>query len=150
MLIGILFALLAGSLVGLQNIFNSKVSVHTGSWTTTTLVLGLGFVASFLIGLLVEGKNLFALHNMEPWYWVSGLIGVGVVTCIVQGINYLGATFAISISLASQLAFALLWDSFGWLGLEKVPFTSQQLIGVMVVVAGVLVFKLGGKKHISA
>ena len=146
MLIGFLFALLAGSLVGLQNIFNSKVSVHTGSWTTTTLVLGLGFAASFLIGLMVERKQMFALQNMEPWYWVSGLLGVGVVTCIVQGIKHLGATFAISIALVSQLAFALLWDTFGWLGLEKVPFTSQQLTGVLVMVAGVLVFKLGGKK----
>ena len=113
-------------------------------------MLGLGFVASFLIGLMVEGMQMFVLHNMEPWYWFSGLLGVGVVTCIVQGIKHLGATFAVSIALASQLGFALLWDSFGWLGLEKVPFTSQQLIGVIVIIAGVLVFKLGGKKQVTA
>ncbi|GJM69272.1 hypothetical protein HMSSN036_14880 [Paenibacillus macerans] len=56
MVLGILLALVAGSLVGIQNIFNNKVNEHTGTWTTTTLVLGLGFAASFVIGLLLEGK----------------------------------------------------------------------------------------------
>ncbi|MER2061261.1 MAG: EamA-like transporter family protein, partial [Niallia sp.] len=35
-------------------------------------------------------------------------------------------------------------DSLGLLGLEKVPFTVQQLIGVVVIIGGILVFKMGG------
>ena len=54
---GILLALLAGSLVSLQTVFNSKVNEKTGSWSTTTMVLFTGFLASFLISLLVEGKT---------------------------------------------------------------------------------------------
>jgi len=82
---------------------------------------------------------------MKPWYWVSGIIGVGVVTCVVQGMRHLGPTYAISIILTSQLGFALLWDSLGWLGLDKVPFSFKQLIGVLVIVGGIIVFKIGGK-----
>lgn len=145
MILGLLFAILAGFLVSLQNIFNSKVGEHAGSWTTTTLVLGLGFVASFTIGFLFEGKQLFQLQNMKTWYWFSGLIGIGIVTCVVQGIKLLGPTYAISIMLTSQLGFALMWDSFGWMGLEKVPFTLQQGSGVLVIVAGILIFKMNGK-----
>jgi bacterial/archaeal transporter family-2 protein len=147
MLLGLLLALIAGALLSLQNIFNSKVNERAGSWATTTLVLGMGFLASLTFGLIFEGVNLFSLQNMKPWYWFSGLIGVGVVTCLVQGIRLLGPTYAISIALTSQLGFALLWDSFGWLGLEKVPFTSKQLIGVLVIVGGILVFKLGGARE---
>ncbi|WP_127590549.1 DMT family transporter [Paenibacillus lautus] len=147
MLAGLVLALIAGSLVSLQNIFNNRVNEKTGSWSTTTLVLGMGFVASFGMSLAVEGKGTFALQNMEPWYWISGLIGVGVVICLVQATRLLGATFAISIVMTSQLGFALLWDSLGWLGLEKVPFTMNQLIGVLVIVGGILVFKLGGKRE---
>ncbi|OBZ14226.1 hypothetical protein A8L34_09725 [Bacillus sp. FJAT-27264] len=145
MLAGILLALIAGSLVGLQNIFNSKVNQHTGSWSTTTLVLGMGFIASLIISLIVEGKNTFALQNMQPWYWISGMIGVGVVICLVQGVKLLGPTYAISIVMTSQLAFALLWDSMGWLGLEKVPFNFNQFLGVLVIVGGIIVFKFDGK-----
>ncbi|TFE24512.1 DMT family transporter [Cohnella luojiensis] len=147
MIAGLLLALIAGSLVSLQNIFNSKVNERAGSWATTTIVLGLGFLASLTIGLIFEGKHLFILQNMQPWYWISGLIGVGVVVCLVQGIRLLGPTYAISIVLTSQLGFALLWDSLGWLGLEKVPFTFKQLIGVLVIVGGIIVFKIGGRRE---
>ncbi|MFF2907779.1 DMT family transporter [Paenibacillus sp. NPDC057934] len=145
MLAGILLALIAGSLVGLQNIFNSKVNQQTGSWSTTTLVLGMGFIASLTISFIVEGKNTFALQNMQPWYWISGMIGVGVVICLVQGVKLLGPTYAISIVMTSQLAFALLWDSMGWLGLEKVPFNINQFLGVLVIVGGIIVFKFAGR-----
>jgi bacterial/archaeal transporter family-2 protein len=144
MILGLLFAIIAGSLVALQNIFNSKVNERAGSWQTTTLVLGMGFLASMTMGLLFEGSQLFNLQNMKLWYWFSGLIGVGVVVCLVQGIKRLGPTYAIAIVLTSQLVFALMGDTFGWLGLSKVPFTLNQLIGVLVIVGGIVVFKFGG------
>ncbi|MDK8181778.1 DMT family transporter [Paenibacillus sp. UMB4589-SE434] len=144
MIIGLLLACMAGTLVGLQNIFNSKVNEKAGTWTTTTLVLGMGFLASMTMGLIFEGQQLFILDHMQLWYWFSGIIGVGVVTCLVQGIKRLGPTYAVSIMMTSQLGTALLWDSFGWLGLEKVPFTFNKLIGVLVIVGGIVVFKVGG------
>ena len=141
MALGLLFAVMAGTLVGIQNIFNSKVDEKAGSWPTTTLVLGLGFLASFILGLFFEGGKMFDLQQMKGWYWFSGLLGIGVVAGIVQAIKHLGPTFAISIVLTSQLGFAVLWDSLGWMGLEKVPFTWQQFLGVLVIIAGTLVFK---------
>ncbi|MEK3870404.1 MULTISPECIES: DMT family transporter [unclassified Paenibacillus] len=150
MVLGILLALIGGSLVGIQNIFNNKVNEHTGTWTTTTLVLGLGFAASFAIGLLLEGKNMFALRDMQTWFYFSGLIGVGVVTCMVQGVKRLGPTYAVAIVMTSELGFALLFDSMGWLGLQKVSFTPKQLIGVLVIVGGIFVYKLGERRRSEA
>lgn len=147
MVLGLILALVGGSLVSLQNIFNNKVNERAGSWATTTLVLGMGFLASLTIGLIFEGKHMFELDNMQLWYWFSGLIGVGVVICMVQGMKSLGPTYAISIVLTSQLGSALLLDSLGWLGLDKVPFTPKQLIGVLIIVGGIVVFKLGGVKQ---
>lgn len=144
MVLGLVMALIAGCLVGLQNVFNSKMNERVGSWTTTTVVLGMGFLASLTVGLLVEGQDLFALTGMKPWYWVSGLIGIGVVTCLVQGIRRLGATYAVSIVLVSQLVFARVCDSLGWFGLSKVALTWNQVVGVLVIIAGVVVFKVGG------
>lgn len=149
MLVGIALALIAGSFLSLQNIFNSKVNEHTGSWSATTLILGMGFLASLVIGLVVEGSGMLAFDNMKAWYWFSGLIGVGVVVCMIQSMRLLGPTYAISIALTSQLCFALLWDSLGWLGLEQVPFTFQQLLGVLVIIGGIIVFKFGGTKVVS-
>ncbi|MED1467446.1 DMT family transporter [Bacillus salipaludis] len=147
MVFGLLISLLAGAFLSVQNIFNSKVNERAGSWSTTTLVLGMGFLASLTFGTIFEGKNLFVLQDMRTWFWFSGLIGIGVVMCLVKGMRLLGPTFSISIVLTSQLVFALLWDSLGWFGLEQVPFTFKKLIGVLVIVAGILVFKFGGSKQ---
>ncbi|MEJ8545972.1 DMT family transporter [Brevibacillus borstelensis] len=133
--------------VSLQNIFNSKVNERAGAWATTAFVLGMGFLSSLTIGLIMEGKRLLVLQHMQPWYWLSGLIGVGVVSCLVQAMRLLGPTYAISVVLTSQLGFALLWDSLGWFGLDKVPFTFKQLLGVLVIVGGILAFKLGGRQE---
>jgi len=150
MILGLLLSCIAGALISLQNIFNSKVNVKSGKWLTTSIVLGTGFLASLLVGFIIEGKYLFVLHNMQPWYWFSGVIGVGVVISLMQSVKSLGPTYAISIVLTSQLIFALVWDSLGLLGLEKVPFTLKQLIGVSIIIAGILVFKLGkGLKRIK-
>ncbi|MGF7048271.1 transporter family-2 protein [Paenibacillus sp. DS2015] len=149
MILGIVLAIVAGSLVSLQNIFNSKVNEQAGSWATTTLVLGMGFLASLVMGLIFEGKELFTLHDMQLWYWFSGIIGVGVVICMVQGIKRLGPTYAISIVMTAQLGCALLWDSMGWLGLKQVPFTFKQLIGVLVIIGGICIFKLGGERRLK-
>jgi len=147
MIAGLVLALIAGSLVGIQNVFNSKVNEGVGTWTTTAIVLAMGFFASFTIGLSVEGKLLFDLSNMKTWYWFSGIIGVGVVLTVVQGVKRLGPTYAISIVMASQIGCALLFDSLGLLGLDKVPFTGKQAIGVLVIVGGIIVFKAGGRRN---
>ncbi|MCR2805855.1 DMT family transporter [Paenibacillus soyae] len=141
---GLLLAAFGGALVGLQNIFNKRVHEKASPWTTTTLVLGMGFAASLLMGLLMEGEQLFNLGNMKLWFWFSGVIGVGVVVCITQATKLLGPTYATSIALISQIGFALWWDTQGWMGLEKVPFTFNQAAGVLIIVGGILVFKLGG------
>jgi len=132
-------------MVCIQNTFNAKVKERVGAWATTTLVLGLGFLASLTIGLLVEGGNLFSMNGMQPWFWFSGIIGVGVVLCVTQGVQQLGPSYAISIVMVSQILFALLWDTLGWFGLDQVAFTWTKAVGVVLIGGGVLLFQLGGK-----
>lgn len=144
MVIGIFLALIGGTLVCLQNTFNANVKKQVSVWTTTALVLGLGFAASFAIGIVVEGDSLFHFQA-EPWFWISGIVGIGVVTCITQGVGLLGPSRAISLVMVSQIFFSLAWDTLGWLGLEKVPFTWHSFFGVLLISGGVLLFQFGPK-----
>lgn len=143
---GIVMALAAGSLISVQTMFNNKVNEAVSSQTTTALVLGMGFLASFCMGMLFEGTEYFTLRPMKTWFWFSGLLGIGVVTCVVKGVKLLGPSNAILIVMASQLICALWWDSVGWFGLETVPFTIQKAIGVIVLIAGLILFKAKPKK----
>ncbi|MNL34198.1 hypothetical protein D3C87_1561590 [compost metagenome] len=87
---------------------------------------------------------MFTLRAMQPWYWGSGILGVGVIFGLVQSMRRLGPTLAVSIVLASQLGFAVLWDALGWLGVNQTPLSFKRLLGVLVIISGVLVFKLAG------
>ncbi|MCM3281121.1 DMT family transporter [Exiguobacterium sp. MER 193] len=145
MAIGMMLAVIGGMLVCVQNTFNANVKKRVGAWATTTLVLCLGFLASLLIGLFQEGGGLFRVEEMETWYWFSGIIGVGVVMSVTQGVEHLGPSYAISIVMVSQILFALLWDTLGWFGLTAVPFTWKTVVGIVLIVGGVLVFQLSGK-----
>lgn len=142
MVVGIILALSGGVFVCLQNIFNANVKQHVSVWTTTALVLFLGFIGSFVVGLAVNGMGLFRFEA-EPWFWFSGVLGVGVVVCVTQGVQTLGPSHAISIVMVSQIFFGLMWDTAGWFGLEQVPFTWQSLLGVLLISAGILLFQLG-------
>ncbi|HEY9897977.1 MAG TPA: DMT family transporter [Pantanalinema sp.] len=144
MVLGFFSALVAGLLVGVQNVFNSKVNEHVSSWATTAWVLGLGALASLALGLFMEGASMFTLRSMQPWYWGSGLLGIGVIIGLVQSISRLGPTYAVSIVLASQLGFAVLWDAQGWLGVNQTPLSFKRLLGVLIIIGGVIVFKFGG------
>jgi len=150
MILGLTLSAVAGLLAGVQNVFNGKVNEKAGVRATTPLVLGLGFAASLAIGLVAEGRSLFDLANMRPWFWFSGVLGVGVVACLTRGIGLMGPANAIRLSLASQLTFALLADTFGWLGLPRMPFTGAKLLGVVFVIAGAALFLARSRSAASA
>ncbi|WP_114571368.1 DMT family transporter [Exiguobacterium flavidum] len=145
MALGMMLALLGGTMVAIQNTFNANVKQKVGAWATTTLVLGLGFLASLLAGLSFEGTNLFDFEA-ESWFWFSGIIGVGVVLSVTQGVQQLGPGYAISLVMVSQISFALLWDTLGWFGLEQVPFSWMKALGVVMIGSGILLFQLGGRR----
>ncbi|WP_438432649.1 DMT family transporter [Gorillibacterium sp. sgz500922] len=145
--IGMLLAFMAGSLVSLQNIFNSKMNEHNGSWTTTAVVLGLGFAASTALGLLLNGNGFWTFGHLKLWYPFSGLFGIGVVVCLVRAMRLAGPTLAVSLVMTSQLTLALILDSVGAFGLERVPFQTNKLIGVLILIAGVAVFQIRGEMN---
>ncbi|AZN41324.1 DMT family transporter [Paenibacillus albus] len=149
MLIGIVLSLMAGMLVSVQTLFNNKVSNRVHTHTTTALVLGMGFIASLGMGLLLEGADFFRWPSMPVWFWFSGLLGIGVVTCVVNGVRLLGPSTSTTMVMASQLICALWWDSAGWFGLEQVPFSPQKAIGIAALIGGLLLFKSKRKAHVQ-
>jgi transporter family-2 protein len=56
----------------------------------------------------------------------------------------LGAAYAIALMVCGQCLAAMIIDHYGLMGMEKSPSTLQRPLGVLLVVGGVAVFRLGG------
>lgn len=145
MIIGVLLALVAGAFIGLQNIFNRHLNEHVSSWFATTFVLLTGSVAALIIGLLLQGTKIFDVSGMKPSYWFFGLVGVGVIYTMIQAMRRLGPTKTVLISIIAQLAFSLLFDVTGFLTLPQVDLKWQDIVGVLLIISGVLIFNLKKK-----
>lgn len=139
--LGMFCAIVAGMMISLQTVLNARMSHAFGAWATTTLVFFVGLLGSLLALVFFRGGTLAAVREVEPLYLFGGFVGVGVVFCVMRGIQLLGPSIAISVVLISQLSFALCVDVFGWFGLPKVDLSFGQIIGLAVMLSGIFVLK---------
>ncbi len=139
---GVLFSILAGIFITLQAVFNANVSSKIGDMETNVLVHGVGFIFAFF-AMLFLGKGSFkAIGEVKPIYLFGGLIGVGIIYTVNKGITLLGATYASSIFLVSQILLSVIIDYKGLFGMERLEFNSMNIVGLVVMLLGLLIFKL--------
>ena len=140
MIVGIICSAVAGAFISVQAAVNAKMNVYLGAWATTVLVFIVGLLGS-LVPLVLFGGNLQGLFDISPIYALGGLLGVGVVFCVMRSIQLLGPTLSVSIILVSQLIWALGVDLSGAFGMPQLSLSPGQVIGLMVLLLGVIVFK---------
>lgn len=141
MFFGILTAIVSGAAMSLQGVINTRLSDKIGLMESNAFVQGTAFLLS-LIAYLIFGKGNFSMiRNTPPVYLIGGALGLLITLTVMVAINHLNPTTAISIILISQLLIAALIDAFGILGSEKITFTVQKILGVILMIAGVILFK---------
>lgn len=150
-MIGFSLAILAGVLISLQSVFNTKVNENIGQWLTTTCVLGIGFISSVLFYIITENSISINFYTTNYFFYVSGFFGIGLIICIMGAIKRLGPAYTVLISLITQLVVALCIDTFGLFGIERVPLQINKLLGIGLLIVGVGIFKnlFSNKKDIN-
>lgn len=137
---GILFAVLSGTFIALQGIFNAKLGTAVGAWLSVTVVHLVGLVLALVIYAFKRDADMAAFRSV-PWYYsLGGLFGVFVVFGELTAIQQLGVTWAICVLLVAQLIGAFLIDSNGWFGVKRKPVNQGQLIGLVLMVIGIGIY----------
>ncbi|MDN4492841.1 DMT family transporter [Ureibacillus aquaedulcis] len=149
MILGISLAIVAGAFIGLQNIFNRHLNEQVSSWFATAFVLLTGSMASLLIGFLFQGSDIFDISGMKRSYWFFGLVGVGVIYSMIQAMHRLGPTKTVLISIIAQLTFSLIFDVTGFLSLPKVELKWEDIVGVVSIIVGVIIFNARKKGQVE-
>ncbi len=131
-------AFLSGSLVALQAPTNAMLSRAVGSPVNAALIsFAVGFLALIVVvlalGVRPNGVEVRAL----PWYaWTGGLYGAVFVAIAAFAAPRIGVTQFLMVSIAGQLAMALVLDRFGAFGLPKIEISPLRILGLVLVLAG--------------
>jgi len=141
-LIGILFALLAGLLMSVQGVFNTRVMDSSNMWATNSWVQFSAFVVSIGVWFFAGREDLFSVFSVpNKLYLLGGVIGAFITFTVIKSISGMGPAFATMLILLAQLVFSCLIEVLGLFGTEKVCFGWSKLIGVALMIAGIIIFK---------
>lgn len=143
-IIAIFYSILAGSIVATQNVFSTRISEKIGMWETTVIVHLVGLIFSLMLAFIFGKGSFKNVSEINKLYLLAGPLGVIIIFSVTMGVSTLGATFAIALMVIAQLSFATIIDSFGLFGMDRVPFDLTKLMGLVIMIIGLVVFKLKG------
>jgi transporter family-2 protein len=139
--IAVLATVGAGAAVAAQAPVNNVISRQVGEFGAslvnvsvgTAILLAIVFV--FAGGLRGDGDAA-----SPPWYYwlIGGLAGVIIVTVTLITVRDLGAGGATAAVIAGQLAFSVVLDRLGVLGLPERALTWEKLLGIALLALGTL------------
>lgn len=139
--LGIIFSAVAGSLMSIQGVFNTRSSEKIGLFETNLIVQGSAFIITLILFLFFGNGGLKKLTEVNKLYFLGGAIGVLITYSVMKGIGELSPTYAISIILVSQLITASLIDCCGLFETKQLQFHISKIIGVIIMVLGIIIFK---------
>lgn len=142
-MLGILISVLSGTLMALQGIFNTQVTRQTSEWVSASFVQFSALIVCLAAWLITGREGSFSgLFHVRPLYMLlGGVMGAFITYTVIVGMEQLGPAKAVLFIIAAQLIAAYLVELFGWFGTQKADFDWTKLAGVVVFIAGIVIFK---------
>lgn len=127
--------------MSLQGVFNTRLSDKIGSWETNTIVQASGLILTLIVLFFFGNGNFKEIKSANKLYLLGGALGVVIIFTVMVSIKSLGTTVGIGTILVAQLLAAALIDAFGLFGSEKIPFSFHEILGIVIMIAGIVLFK---------
>ena len=141
-MIGFLIALISGALMSVQGVFNTQVTKETGIWTASAFVQFSALVVCLGAWMIAERSPLLKVFSVQPRYMLlGGAMGAFITYTVIKSMNLLGPAKAVMIIVIAQLGVAYLIELLGLFGVEKQPLSLRKAVGMLLAVAGIILFK---------
>lgn len=141
-MIGFFIALLSGSLMSIQGVFNTQVTKTTGVWVSNGWVQLSAFAVCFAVWLFTGRDSVAAIAKVEPKYMLlGGVIGAFITWTVIKSIDALGPAKSALLIVIAQLAVSYLIELFGLFEMEREPFDWRKLGGLVLAVVGIVIFQ---------
>lgn len=144
---GFLIALLSGALMSVQGVFNTQVTKSTGIWVSNGWVQLSAFALCVVVWLATGRESISTLWEVRPHYMLlGGVIGAGITWTVIQSVSALGPARSALLIVIAQLAVSYLIQLFGLFGMDQESFSWKKAGGLLLAVAGIIIFQLSGTK----
>lgn len=141
-MMGLLIALISGALMSIQGVFNTQVTKASGVWSASAFVQFLALIVCLGVWACVERSPLLNVFRVEPKYMLlGGAIGALITYTVIRSMASLGPARAAMLIVISQLIVAYVIELFGMFGVEKQPLELRKVIGMVIAIVGVVIFK---------
>lgn len=141
-MIGFLIALLSGALMSIQGVFNTQVTKSSTIWAANTFVQFTALCVCLAAWLITDRSSLLAPLKVEPKYMLlGGAIGAFITYTVIKSMESLGPARAVMLIVVAQILVAYIVELFGWFGVEKQPWEWRKAIGMLIAIAGIVIFK---------
>ena len=141
-MIGIWIAILSGTLMSIQGVWNTQVTKQSSLWVSTGWVQLTAFLVCVAAWFFTGRDQIGTLWQVENKYTLlGGILGTFITVTVIRSMGKLGPAQATMLIVIAQLVVSYLIEMFGLFGVEKQPFEWKKLAGTAIVVAGIVLFK---------
>lgn len=142
----IVLAVMAGVILTVQSGLNAQLNllIKNNAILSAFISFVIGLIALTVILLITSPKAFGQIplpNGVNWWKFLGGLLGAIYVTTIIITFPKLGAATTLSLVIAGQLIFAVIFDHFGWLGFAIKQINIYRIIGVVMIIGGVLLVR---------
>lgn len=141
-MIGIVIAILSGVLMSVQGVFNTDVTEHSSLWVANCWVQATALAVCLAFWGITDRSSFALLFDFRPKYvLLGGAIGAFITLTVIKSMDLMGPAQAVLFIVIAQMISAYLIELFGLFGAEKADWSIQKLVGMIVAIAGVIIFQ---------
>lgn len=139
---GMIVALISGALMSLQGVFNTEVTKQSSIWASAGWVQLTAFLTCVVLYFVTGRGEIMGMFSVERKYMLlGGVMGAFITWTVIKSMDGLGPAKATLLIVVTQILVSYLVEVFGLFGVEKVGFEWKKLIGAVVAIAGIVIFR---------
>lgn len=139
---GILVALISGALMSIQGVFNTEVTKQSSIWAAAGWVQLSAFVTCVLLYFYTGRGEIMGMFSVDRKYMLlGGVMGAFITWTVIKSMDGLGPAKATLLIVVTQIIVAYGIELFGLFGVERAGFEWKKLIGALIAIAGIVIFR---------
>lgn len=139
---GVITALISGVLMSVQGVFNTDLNKQSSLWVATGWVQISAFIVCAVAWFFTGRESISSLWQVSHKYTLlGGVIGAFITITVIKSMSALGPAKAVMLIVIAQLIAAYVIELLGIFGAQKQPLEWRKIIGMIIAIAGVIIFK---------